>query len=115
MNKKGFTLVEMLGVIVLLSVLVLITYTGITTMNKRSKENEWNDYKKTVYMASETYVNTKNIQVNGDIYINISDLLNENYLDNVVENPKSKKQEYNAKIKVTKDQAGVLIFEYIGE
>lgn len=113
--KKGFTLVEMLGIIVVLSILVLITYVGINSMRKDTSEKEFEDYKKTVYMASETYIEMENIEVNGEYYIEINDLLSKSYIENIVKNPKTQKKEYDAKVKVTKDQAGVLIFEYIGE
>ena len=113
--KKAFTLVEMLGILVVLSLLVLVSYFGITTMNRKSKENEFNDYKKSLYMSAETYINTKNIDVTGEYIVNVNILLNENYIDKVVKNPYTEKEEYNAKIKVKKDNAGVLVFEYINE
>ena len=113
--KKGFTLIEMLGIIVILSLLVLITYSGITTVNRKAKEKEFEDYKKTLNMATETYIKAKGIDIDGTLYVEVNDLLNESFIDKVVENPKTKVKNYRAKIKVTKDSAGVLIFEYIGE
>ena len=113
--KKGFTLIEMLGIIVILSVVVLITYTGVSTMNRNIREKEFEDYKKTLYMAYETYINQNKIEVYDEMSISVSKLLNENYLDKVVANPVTKEYEYNARVQVKKDQAGVLIFEYIGE
>ena len=113
--KKGFTLIEMLGVIVILALLTLVTYTGVSTMNRNYKEKEFEDYKKTLYMATQTYISRKDIEVNGEIYINVNDLLSESYIDDVVENPETETKEYDAKIKVGKDQAGVLVFEYVYE
>ena len=112
--KKGFTLIEMLGVIVILSLLILITYTGAITMNRKAKEKEFEDYKKTLYMSYETYINSNNIEVVDNMSISVTELINEINID-VIENPNTKKKEYNARISVKKDQTGVLIFEYIGE
>ena len=115
--KKGFTLVEMLGVIVILSLLTLITYTGVSTMNKNYKEKEFEDYKKTLYMATETYISRENIEIDTEVYIELNDLIHNSYIDKnkIVENPRTKTKEYNARIKVSKDQAGVPIYEYVYE
>ena len=112
--KKGFTLVEMLGVIVILSLLILITYTGAITMNRKAKEKEFEDYKKTLYMAYETHIKSNNLEIEDNMSISVTELVNEMNIT-VIENPNTKKKEYNAKISVHKDQAGVLVFEYIGE
>lgn len=113
--KKGFTLIEMLGIILILSILALVTYSGITTLNRKSELKEFEDYKKTLYMAAETYLNVNNIDKNNENYVNVNVLLQENLIDKVVKNPDTKQEEYNAKIKVKKDNAGVLVFEYIVE
>ncbi len=113
--KKGFTLVELLGVIIVLSLIAVVTYAGITTMNRKTKMKEFEDYKETLYMAAETYMNLTNMDKNVENYIGVSTLLNESLINKIVENPNTNKEEYNAQIKVKKDGSGVLVFEYIGE
>lgn len=113
--KKGFTLVELLGVIIVLSLIAVVTYAGITTMNRKTKMKEFEDYKETLYMAAETYMNLTNMDKNVENYIGVSTLLNESLINKIVENPNTNKEEYNAQIKVKKDASGVLVFEYIGE
>ena len=113
--KKGFTLVEILGVIVILSLIAIISYTGIVSMNRNYKEKEFEDYKKSLYMATETYININKIEINDTVYVTVSELFDGSYIDKVVENPKTEKEEHNAKVKITKDNAGVLVFEYINE
>ncbi len=113
--KKGFTLVEMLAILVILSIASIITYTGIATMNKNAKEKEYEEFKKDLYMAAETYIELNDIDVTEQLYVNVSMLLDENYIDDIPVNPKTEVQELGAKISVKKDQAGVLIFEYVNE
>ena len=113
--KKGFTLVEMLGIIIILSILSLITYNGIVTMNQKASQREFEDYKKTLYMATETYLKVNDIDATTEQIIDINTLLSGNYIDKVVENPSTKQQEYNAKIKVKKDGTGALVYEYVNE
>ena len=113
--KKGFTLIEMLGVIVILSLLTLVTYTGVSTMNRNYKEKEFEDYKKTLCMAAKTYISRESIKIEDEVNIQVNELLVNGYIDKVVENPETEQEEYEAKIKVTKDQAGVAVCEYISE
>ena len=115
--KKGFTLIEMLGVIVILSLLTLITYNGVSGMNKKYKEKEYEDYKKTLCMAAETYISSESIQLNGEIYVELYDLMTNLYIDEnkIVENPRTGIKEMDAKLKVSKDQAGVFDCKYVYE
>ena len=52
MNKRGFTLVELLGVIVVLSVILLIAIPNISGVIERAKKDSYiNDTKKLVYLV----------------------------------------------------------------
>ena len=52
MNRKGFTLVELLGVIIILSIVMLIAMPNITAISERTKKDSYlNDAKKIVYLA----------------------------------------------------------------
>lgn len=52
MNRKGFTLVELLGVIVILSIVILIAIPNITSTLERSKRDQYlTDAKKMVSLA----------------------------------------------------------------
>ena len=52
MDRKGFTLVELLGVIIILSIVMLIAIPNITAILERTKKDSYiNDAKKIVYLA----------------------------------------------------------------
>lgn len=52
MNKKAFTLVELLGVIIILSIIMLIAIPNITSISERTKKDSYiNDAKKIIYLA----------------------------------------------------------------
>ena len=55
MNKKGFTLVELLAVIVILSLLAIITSTVIFKLIKTSREDLYNDQIKLIEKAAEKW------------------------------------------------------------
>ena len=57
MKNKGFTLVEMLGVMTLLAVIFALVYPNIMNMMEKGKENEYKEYESNVFLATEAYVN----------------------------------------------------------
>lgn len=56
--NKGFTLVELLAVLFILSVITLVAVPNIVVSNEKSKENDFREFKKTVENAAEVYVET---------------------------------------------------------
>ena len=78
MNKKGFTLVEMLGVIVILAIVMLIAIPNITGVIERSKKDGYiNDAKKMVYLVkSEIKKGSINKPASGEtVKVSLKDLL----------------------------------------
>ena len=96
MDKKGFILIELLAVIILISVITLITIPSIKyasrkineknydtklKMIKASAEDYGNDYKEIIlYNAEETYTNPSDNQTYPAITVTVSDLLANGYL-----------------------------------
>ena len=68
MNKKGFTLVELLAVLVLLGLISLLIYPSIRNLMKNNNEKEYNTYKDLmVSYAKSLSINDKN---NGFVCLN---------------------------------------------
>ena len=79
MNKKGFTLIEILAVIVLISVIVAIAVPNIRNMNKSVLEKEYNSKIENIKSASVLYA-----QDNLDIFpntITVETLINAEYIN----------------------------------
>ena len=56
MNKRGFTLVELLATIVLLSIISVISYVSISSVIKKNKVNNCRNLIKSIEGASREYV-----------------------------------------------------------
>ena len=56
--NKGFTLVELLAVLFMLSVITLMTVPNIVETNKKTKETEQKEFEKTIENAAEIYIET---------------------------------------------------------
>lgn len=75
MKQKGFTLVELLGVIVLLAGLLTLVSYSIVSVVKNTNQNLDESSLKVLYSASEMYLkNDKNL-VNGDYTVTVNDLI----------------------------------------
>ena len=90
MNKKGFTLVEVLAVIVVLGLLVTIVFPVVTGTIKDSENKAYNNQLKIIIDAAKMYaldMESSNTSVIPDIgsdeptYISIDTLVEKGYLD----------------------------------
>lgn len=94
-HKKGFTLVELLGVFTLLGVILLLIVPNVTQMLKRAKEDDYKRFLNDLYLATEAYIESDNSLSNsmafigGKAFIQIEDLIYAGYLRSTIVNPKT--------------------------
>ena len=119
--KKGFTLVELLGVFVILSIIVLVTFPYATGLLKNTKDREYERFEKNLFLAAEAYIeanssNYEELKINGGLtYISLADLTEEGFVSEKMTNPKTKTEiDLNNSIKVTKTENG-LLYELLSE
>ncbi len=96
MNKKGFTLIEILVVIVLLAAVSVTIGVNLNGMQERQSKKEYDKYTETLEKAACTYAETKNF--NGEYSVKIKTLLEEGLLNKKLKNPDTEKSisEYEA-------------------
>ena len=105
MNKKGFTLVELLAVIVILALLALLTSTAVTKLVKDAKNDLSETQIQLIKSAADTWIadNINNLPSSGSCgYLTLEDLKYYGLLDNVILDPKNSEEISNdLKIKIT--------------
>ena len=86
MNKKGFTLTELLGVIVILSLLTLISGVAITNIVKDSKKELTDTQKEAVLYAAQLWAedNLESLTNAGCVQKTKSQLEREGYINNTL-------------------------------
>lgn len=62
MNKKGFTLVELLGVIVILSIIMLLAIPNVTSVLEKTKREQYLTDAKKLVTQVETEIRSSNIE-----------------------------------------------------
>lgn len=96
-SKKGFTLVELLGVLSLLAIICLIAYPQITSLLKKTSNNESNRFLDDVSFATEAYIQTnqENFEElqenNGVVFISFEELVKSGFLKSTMYDPRTKK------------------------
>lgn len=90
--KKGFTLIEMLGILIILSVIILVSLPSIIQTNRNTKQSEIDENKKTIFMAAETYIEldkdaSANLKKNKYYYVKLTTLVTEGLLSSNLKNP----------------------------
>ena len=80
MNKKGFTLVELLAVIVILAALVIIAVPAISNVLKGGREQAKDINYDTVLNAAYDYMLSENITVDSEEKIAVCNLIKRGYL-----------------------------------
>lgn len=119
MKKRGFTLIEMLGILVVLSIIVMISVPTITSMLKKSYQKKYDDWLTSLYVAAETYVEDHReefYEVNGGgtSYLSIQLLLDQGYLKNSVKEPTTGKDVTKVGvIEVKPDSEKILQYKFI--
>lgn len=78
-NKKGFTLTEVLIVIVLIGIVISIAIPSITSVRKRMNERLFEEKKQEILLAAELYGKDKDISTDTIIYVHT--LLSEKYIN----------------------------------
>jgi len=77
LNKKGFTLVELLVVIVLLVVIMSIAIPSITSSLERSKQRQYDSKMELILSAVDIYVDRHKNSIGSNSIITIVDLIDD--------------------------------------
>lgn len=114
-NKKGFTLIEMIGIITVLAIILLVTFPVMNKSLKQMKENQNNNFTNNLKVSAEAYIelnrdNYPDLETPGNqITFSVQELYDANLLKGQYENVNSQD-----KIKVIVGTDGILRYFFNG-
>ena len=118
-KKNGFTLVELIAIILVLSIIMTISFTSLSKTIENSNNQKYDTLIKNIETACENYVNLPGIyrkvdsaiNSNGSYEVTMNDLINASVIDEIPINPKNNKKMKNGKIIVTKNSNNELVYK----
>lgn len=106
MNKKGFTLVELLGVIIILAIIGTIAAISVNTLIERGKIGIYKNYESTLKSSASNYLISNSDElpnIGSSIDISVTTLVNSKFIDEL-EDPKNKSDKCTSSyVRVTRD------------
>ena len=117
--NKGFTLVELLAILFILGI-IIISVPNIINTNQKSKENECEQFLKTIENAAEVYVEThlelqtvQDLKTNNfsKLQITLDDLKKDGLLSSTIKTPKGKDINLASEVTATNND-GEITYEY---
>lgn len=103
MNRKGYTLVELLAVLALMAAILIVAVPSIAKQFAGIEENKYTQFKQNIFLAAESYINSnpnaaavvnlKNEDASKRIIcIDTTDLITGGWIKSSLSNPKTNKQ-----------------------
>ena len=116
MNKrKGFTLVELLAVIVVLAIVLIIAVPGVLSIINKTKDSAYDRQIDMIKEAAKNYVTANSITWNGDnpksTLVTLDMLQSGGYLDKKILDPRDKKEILCANVLVSKDNKNKITYD----
>ena len=119
-KEKAFTLIELLGVLVVLGLIVLIAFPNIVSLIEKTDDQEYERLKKDIELATEVYVNQNKdnfylSEENDFIFIELWKLTEGGYFDKETINPRTKEKiDLNSTVLVRVLENNIIEYEYTG-
>lgn len=103
LNKKGFSMVELLAVVVILGILVGVGVPAVSKYLQKSRTQAYETMEKNAYTAAKNYLIDNNIDVDDVLTIDIkNDLVDIQYMDRLVD-PVDNGEECTGEVDVIKN------------
>ena len=115
-KNKGFTLVEIIGVITIIAIILVFAVPAVVGILKKNDVNEYDRFIKDLCLSAELNINSyPNLNNIGNSYqISMQILLDNSYVKSTAVNPKTDEKIKGTDIvKITKNSDGNFSCEYI--
>lgn len=97
MNNKGFTLIELVAIVLVLAAIFLVSFPSLLNMSKNDEEKKYDNMVENLCLAGESYIyanedDFKDLStVSSTIEISIEELIMYGNVDSALKNPKTDK------------------------
>ena len=114
-KRKGFTLVELLAVIVILAIILIIAVPGVLSIINKTKDSAYDRQIDMIKNAAKNYVTANTITWSGEnpksTVVTLDILQSGGYLDKKILDPRDKKEILCANVLVSKDNKNKITYD----
>lgn len=116
MNKKGFTLIELIAVIVVISIILLIVVPNVTKVLNDKKQTMYESSISEIEKVAAEYVSSNPDLITDAVPYNIqlSTLCTEKYISCPIRNPLTETN-FSGYITVDEDENGIYTYNFVSE
>lgn len=82
-RNNGFTLIEMLGIVIIITVILLVTVPTLTSTLRSSNTKRYENFKKNLALVTESYLVNEKLMSSLEECVTIQTLLEENYIEEI--------------------------------
>lgn len=104
MNKKAFTLIELIGTVVILSLIVLIITPAISDNVKKGVEDADKTTKENIVLSAKNWASDNKSKLQNEPCVTIERLQREGYIDKDIKLPSNQESITSAGVKITQEQ-----------
>lgn len=104
MNDKGFTLVELVAIVLVIAAIFLVSFPSLLNISKKDEEKKYDSMVENLCLAGDTYIKNnekdfKNMIIpNNTIEIDVQELIVYGIVNQDIKNPKTNKGVENDKL-----------------
>ncbi len=91
-NRKGFTMVELLGAVVILGILMMVAIPSVSSLIQNSKNKYYISQKKNLESAAKSYYSNNKIILRNEgdfVDVSLEELVNKKYISKMVDGTKA--------------------------
>ena len=105
MNKKGFTMIELFAVIVILGILSTVAFISVSRYLQKAKNTSYETMTKTLYEGTQNYL-MDHLDILEELpqTIESEELLNGDYIDKLID-PKNKSRECTGNVTISQENS----------
>ena len=112
MNNKGFTLVELIGIVLIMALIFTVSFPNFVSQSKDVESKRYETMVKDLCLAGESYIYDQGLETNSSITINIQTLVEYGVVDKNLTDVKTGKPVRDKSLRFTKKSDGTFNCNY---
>lgn len=112
MNNKGFTLVELIGIVLVLALIFLVSFPNFVSLSKDTENERYETMVHDLCLAGESYIYAQGLASDTTVSVSIQDLIEYGVVDKNLKDVKTHQYVKDRTLTFTKNSDGTFSCDY---